>query len=71
MALNLRVFEVPYYPDEHPRVHKLPQSDGDIQANCSSDHTKDKQSPLDKKAMDERVHRQFENLSHLQKLDLL
>lgn len=71
MAFNLKVYQIRHYPFQHPYLRELKEGDHEMRASCDEQYTDHKESPLDKKAMDEKVHQEFLKLNLKKKLDLL
>ncbi len=70
MAFNLKVYQIRHYPFQHPYYTELKDVEQEMRASCDEQYTDHKESHLDKKAMDEEVHRQFLKVSATKKLDI-
>lgn len=73
MAFNFKVYQIIHYPFQHPYVEETDeyQKKAEVSSNCPDSSEND--PTLEKKAMDQKVKKQFKNLKNLQlkKLDIL
>lgn len=74
MAFNLKVYQVRHYPFQHPYYTHIEESDKELRSQCDENYTDHHDSNLDRKAMDEEVHRQMEphkNILNKKKLNII
>ncbi len=59
MAFNLKVYQVIHYHYQHPYYTKIEESNKEMSSQCGDDYTKKHETNLERKVMEEEVHRQF------------
>ena len=74
MAFNLKVYQVIHYPFQHPYYTHIEETNKEMSSQCGDDYTKKHETNLERKVMDEEVHRQFDKadkVRELKKLNIL